>query len=57
MIFEAKYAGRWVVEKNDKVIASAKTFSAVEKKVKDRRDSKQLIFTLVPKGYMTGFSV
>lgn len=55
MIFEAKHAGKWVVEKNDKVVASAKTFSALEKKIKYRRDGKKLIFTLVPKGYMAGF--
>ncbi len=53
MRYEAKYAGKWVAEKNEKIIASDKIFSKLREKVK-KEDMRKVAFALIPKGYIVG---
>lgn len=54
MKYTKAQAGKWVASKDDKVIASDKTFAKLILKVKKRKDSKTLMYSLVPKGYIAG---
>lgn len=47
-------AGKWVVSKNEKIIASDKSFAKLQLKIKNRKDSKTLMYSLVPKGFIVG---
>ena len=54
MQYEAEHAGKWVVSKGEKVIASDVTFTKLKKKIKDREDFAHLEFALIPKGPVIG---
>jgi hypothetical protein len=54
MKFEAKYSGKWVATKNNKVIASGKSLNKLVKKVEKKKDSEKYRYTLVPKGLIAG---
>lgn len=54
MQYEAKHAGKWVVSKDEKVIAAETTLTKLKKKIKDREDFSELRFALIPKGYIAG---
>lgn len=57
MKFQAKYQGKWIAAKNDKVIADASTLEKLIKKVQQKEDVSKLKFSLVPKGYMAGLNM
>ncbi len=50
MIFDFKYAGKWVASKGNSVIDSALTLKTLTNKLKDRKDSTKLIYTRIPIG-------
>jgi len=54
MQYEVKHAGKWVVSKDEKVIAADTTLSKLKEKIKDRNDFAELRFALIPKGYIAG---
>jgi len=54
MKFEAKHQGKWVVAKNDKIIAEATSLNKLMKKVQKTEAPENLKFSLVPKGFMAG---
>ena len=54
MRYTKAQAGKWVASKDDKVIASDVTLTKLMLKVKKRKDSKNLMYSLVPKGYIAG---
>lgn len=54
MKFEAKHQGKWVAAKGDKIIANASTLNKLMQKVKKEEDSKNLKYSLVPKGFIAG---
>lgn len=54
MKFQAKYQGKWVAAKNDKIIADADSLNQLLKKVGGKEDPRELKFSLVPKGYIAG---
>ncbi len=47
-------AGKWVASKDDKIIAIDKSFAKLQLKLKNRKDKKILMYSLVPKGYIVG---
>ena len=49
MIFSRKNAGKWVVSKGDRVIASGTKLPALMKKVESRKDKDSLQYDRVPK--------
>lgn len=53
MKFQVQHQGKWVVAKNDKVIADANSLNKLMRKVQ-KEDPKNLKFSLVPKGYIAG---
>jgi len=57
MHFEAKYAGKWVAVRGEKVIDSSKSIKKLLRKVggKEQARSSNIRFSLVPKGCMAGF--
>lgn len=54
MKIEAKYAGKWVAIRNEKVVASENTLAGLDKKVEKMRNQKNLSYTLLPKGLFAG---
>ncbi|NOS66828.1 MAG: hypothetical protein HOO67_00450 [Candidatus Peribacteraceae bacterium] len=54
MKYGKQYAGKWVAVKNAKVIAVSTEFAPLRKKISSRKDAKQVQFSLVPAGYITG---
>lgn len=52
MIFEAKYQGKWVACKDDKVIADSSSFNGLNKKVEKIGNPEEFIYTFVPKGFI-----
>lgn len=54
MKYTKAQAGKWVASANDKVVASDVTLTKLMLKVKKRKDSKTLMFSLVPKGFIAG---
>ena len=54
MKFDKKYAGKWVIVKNNKVIKSDKTLIKLTKKIGNRKDRNNLRFTLIPNGLIAG---
>lgn len=52
MKFPAKYAGKWVASRGNKIIASEKTLTKLVKKVKEQKDVR---FALIPNSYIAGF--
>ncbi len=53
MKFNAKHAGRWVVSKNNRVIATDKTLTSLMKKIKNNKN-EGLRYALIPKNYVAG---
>jgi len=51
MKFEAKYQGKWVVAKGEKIIADSVSLNKLMQKVK-KEDPNRLTFSLVPKGFI-----
>lgn len=56
MKFQAKHQGKWIAAKDDKIIADAVSLNKLMRKVQKTEDPKNLKFSLVPKGYIAGFS-
>lgn len=54
MKYGKQHAGKWVAVKNAKVIAVSTEFSSLRKKISSRKDAKDVGFSLVPEGYITG---
>lgn len=54
MKFEAKYQGKWVAAKGDKIIADSTTLNKLMQKVQKKEDPNNLRFSLVPKGFIAG---
>lgn len=54
MKFTAKHQGKWIAAKDDKIIADALTLNKLMQKVKKTEDTKNLRFSLVPKGFIAG---
>jgi len=54
MKFQAKHAGKWIVAKNEKIVAVDKSLTQVKKQVVDRVDFGELRFALVPRGHIAG---
>jgi hypothetical protein len=54
MKYGKEHAGKWVVSKNDKIVASDKSFAKLQLKLIKRKDKKTLMYSLVPKGYIVG---
>mgnify|MGYP001608529397 CR=1 FL=1 len=54
MKFDYTQAGKWVVSKDDHVIAADKNFSKLREKFASRDDADELKYTLVPKYPMAG---
>ncbi|MCK5471935.1 hypothetical protein KAI54_01980 [Candidatus Gracilibacteria bacterium] len=54
MKFKAEHAGKWIVAKDEKIVAVDKTFTKLKKRVIDRVDFGELRFALVPKGHIAG---
>jgi len=53
MKFQAKHQGKWVASKNEKVIADSTTLNKLMKKVA-KENMKEIVFALVPKGFIAG---
>ncbi len=54
MKFEAKHQGKWVAAKQEKIIAEANSLKKLIDKTQKTEDLKNLKFSLVPKGIITG---
>ena len=54
MIFKAKHQGKWVAAKNEKIIADSKSLTKLIEKVKKTENPDNLVFSLVPKGFIAG---
>ena len=54
MRYEKQHAGKWVAVKKDTIIATAKNFAPLQKKIAARKDAASIRFSLVPKGMITG---
>lgn len=54
MKFGKEHAGKWVASKNEKILGYATTFAQLKLKMKKRKDSKNLEYSLVPKGFIVG---
>jgi len=54
MKFEAKYQGKWVAAKDDKIIADSTSLNKLMQKVQKTENPKDLKFSLVPKGFIAG---
>ena len=54
MKVEAKYGGKWIAIKNEKIISSESTLNKLMNAVKNRKDAKDLAYTLIPKGLIAG---
>lgn len=54
MLVEAKYCGKWIAIKNEKVIGVDKTLKKLMKKISFKEKDRTIAFTPVPKGYITG---
>jgi hypothetical protein len=54
MKFEIKHAGKWVAIKNSKVVASENSLKKLTQKTEERKDHKNLRFTLIPNGFIAG---
>lgn len=54
MKIEAKYAGKWVAIKNEKVVASDDSLAALDKKIEKMKNRTNLRYTLFPKGLFAG---
>lgn len=54
MKIEAKYGGKWIAIKNEKVIESDKSLKKLNQKIQQKKDSKNIAFALIPKGLMAG---
>ena len=54
MKYGKQYIGKWVVSRNDKIIASDASFDKLQMKlklkVKNYKNSKTLMYSLVPRG-------
>jgi hypothetical protein len=55
MRFAKQYAGKWVAAKNEKIVGSDSTLTKLMKKLKTRKDVRELHYSLVPKGFIAGF--
>ncbi len=54
MKIDAKYSGKWIATKNEKIIGSGKHLTNLMTKFKNHKDNKKLRFTLIPKGLLAG---
>ena len=56
MSYGKQYAGKWVAAKNEKIVGSDTTLTQLVLKMKkERKDSKTLVYSLVPKGFIVGW--
>ena len=54
VIEEAKYGGKWIAIKKEKIIGSDKTIKQLMKKINYKENNISIAFSLVPKGYIVG---
>lgn len=54
MRYKRQHAGKWVAVKEGDVIAMAKEFAPLQKKIAARKDAATIRFSLVPSGMITG---
>jgi len=54
MKFKAKYQGKWIAAKDDKIISNAGSLNQLRKKVGKQENPDNLKYSLVPKGFIAG---
>lgn len=56
VIEEAKYGGKWIAIKKEKIIGADKTLNKLMKKINYKENDISISFMPVPNGYITGYS-
>jgi len=57
MRFKKSHAGKWVASRGGEVIATGKKLGSVMGRVESKKGKQKIIYTLVPKGLITGYAI